>query len=37
MTSIVDLDRSHPGGIIGLAAGRSSRRNGHLGEKGLPP
>ena len=23
MTSIVDLDRSHPGGIIGLAAGRS--------------
>jgi transposase len=23
MTSIVDLDRAHPGGIIGLAAGRS--------------
>ena len=23
MTSIVDLDRSHPGGIIGLSAGRS--------------
>ncbi len=23
MTSIVDLDRSHPGGIVGLAAGRS--------------
>ena len=23
MTSIVDLDRTHPGGIIGLAAGRS--------------
>ena len=23
MTSVVDLDRSHPGGIIGLAAGRS--------------
>ena len=23
MTSIVDLDRNHPGGIIGLAAGRS--------------
>ncbi|MBC7630428.1 transposase [Aeromicrobium sp.] len=23
MTSIVDLDRSHPGGIIGLAPGRS--------------
>ena len=23
MTSIVDLDPTHPGGIIGLAAGRS--------------
>ena len=26
MTSIVDLDRGHPGGIIGLAAGRSGGR-----------
>jgi transposase len=30
MTSIVDLDRSHPGGIIGLTAGRSVRVQGWI-------